>query len=244
MGTTEADAARAAARLASLAELDACVVSDALDAAGIEGACLGLRPLWAGAQATGRARTVELRPVAEAPADLPKTHLGVSAIERSERGDVIVVANAGRVEMGAWGGLLSAAAAHAGVAGVVVDGACRDVDEATERRFPVFGRAGITRTARGRVFEASSGQPVTVAGIAVRELDYVRADGSGVVVIPADRIDDVLVLATEMARRERLMVASIEAGRSLREVLGASYESMIAELQGTATSADATDKRE
>lgn len=241
---TEEEAGRTAARLGSLAALDACVVSDALDAAGIEGACLGLRPLWAGAQATGRARTVELRPIAEASTDLPKTHLGVRAIERSDPGDVIVVANAGRVEMGAWGGLLSAAAAQRGVAGVVADGACRDVDEASDRRFPVFARAGITRTARGRVFELASGDPVMVAGVAVREGDYVRADGSGVVVIPAERIDEVLRIASEMALRERAMVAGIEAGRSLEELLGAGYELMIAQLQGTATGDATTDKRE
>ena len=230
------------ARLARLAALDACVVSDALDAAGIEGACLGLFPLWAGAQVAGRARTVLLQPLSEAASDLPTTHLGVRAIERSDAGDVIVVANEGRVEMGGWGGLLAAAAAARGVAGVVVDGACRDLDEAADRRFPVFARAAITRTARNRVFEAGTGDPVTISGVAVRELDYVRADGSGVVVVPAERIDEVLGIASKMAARERAMIAGIEAGQSFRDVLGARYESMIADLRSPASN-DGTDKQ-
>jgi regulator of RNase E activity RraA len=209
-----------------LRALDACAVSDAMDAFGLSGTVLGIFPVWEGARMVGQAIPMQLR---EGPpeADAPRVHLGAGAIDQGGPGDVIVVANDGRVGMGAWGGLLSRAAARNGIAGVIVDGACRDVDEARELRFPVSARSGVVATARGRVHEASVGEPVTIAGVTVRAGDLVIADGSGVVVVPADRAEEVLAKAEHIAAREALMVADLTAGTSASDVLGGDYESML-----------------
>jgi hypothetical protein len=53
------------------------------------------------------------------------------------------------------------------VAGVVIDGACRDVDEARELGFPVFARGGAARTARARVYEVSFGELVNLNGMRI-----------------------------------------------------------------------------
>ena len=71
-------------------------------------------------------------------------------------------------------------AARADVAGVVVDGPVRDIDEARACDFPVYCRALTARTARGRVAEVECNGPVTIGEVAVQPGDYVVADASGV----------------------------------------------------------------
>ena len=154
-------------------------------------------------------------------------HLGARAIERADSGDVLVMSNGGRLQMGGWGGLLSKAASLAGIAGVVVDGACRDVDEARELGFPVFAHRGAPRTARGRVVEAASGEPVTLFGATVFEGDVVRADGSGVVVVPRESVREVATRSEAIVRREQLMVEGLEAGDRVSAVMGRDYEHML-----------------
>jgi regulator of RNase E activity RraA len=210
---------------ARLARLDTCVLSDALDVLGLPGVVTGLSTVWEGARLAGPAVTVKLAPGIPA-ADRPPVHLGARAIDRAEPGSVIVVDNAGRTEMGGWGGLLSLAADRNGVAGVVLDGACRDVDEARELGFPVFARSSVTRTARRRVYEESTGEPVSIGGVPVSEGDFVVADGSGVVVLQRSHALDVTAEAERLTAREREMAARLRAGEPVGAVLGHGYESM------------------
>lgn len=212
--------------VARLSILDVCTVSDALDALGLDGSVVGLRPLWEGARVVGRAVTVRLAE-GPPPPDAVKPHLGARAIEASQPGDVIVVDNAGRTGMGGWGGLLSLAASLHGVGGVIVDGACRDVDEQRQLGFPAFARSGVQRTARARVHEASSGEPVSIAGVTVRPGDIVMADGSGVVRILASRAADVVEKAEDIAVRERDMQQALQAGTKVSKVLSGDYELML-----------------
>ena len=184
---------------ARLELLDSCVVSDALDRLGLQQAVTGIAPLWACPRIAGPVRTVELRPLAAGETAPPGPHLGTRAIESSTPGDVVVVAHQGRDDSAGWGGLLSTAAVVAGIRGVLVDGACRDVDEAIELRLPLYARAATPVTARGRTVEAASGGPVTVGGVSVREGDLVLADRSGVVFVPFQAAPDVIALAEELA---------------------------------------------
>src|SRR4051812_49552382 len=131
-----------------LARLDTCAVSDALDRLGLVGAVAGLRPMWPCPRVAGRVVTVKLKP---ATGERPSRHLGTAAVEAATPGDVIVVDHGGRAEAAGWGGILSLAAKVKGVGGVIVDGACRDVDESRDVRLPVFARSATPRTARGRI---------------------------------------------------------------------------------------------
>lgn len=212
--------------VARLTPLDVCCVSDALDALGLEGIVDGLAPVWEGAKLVGRAVTTKLLPGSPPPGS-PPVHLGARAIEAADPGDVIVVDNGGRATMGSWGGLLALAASLRGVAGVVLDGACRDVDEARELRFPAFARGGAVRTARARVYEESCGEPVWLSGVAVHPGDIVMADGSGVAVLAAGEAERVVERAEQIARREQAMQERLRAGDRVSEVLGASYEHML-----------------
>lgn len=207
-----------------LLAIDTPTLSDALDALGLPGAVSGIGSLTVRRRIAGRIRTVKLG--APLPG-LPKRHLGAGAIMAAASGDVIVVEHRGRLDVSGWGGLLSRGARARGVAGVIVDGAVRDVDEATELGLPVFARAAVPVTARGRVAEHGFGEAITVAGIAVAEGDWVLADGSGVVFVAAARLDEVLAKAEAIFAREQLMARDIAAGRPIGEVMGADYEDML-----------------
>lgn len=215
--------------MAKVRLLDACTISDALDAIGITGVVDGILPLWQGARAVGPAMTCALADGPPPPTASP-VHLGARAIAATRPGDVIVVANQGRDTMGSWGGLLSLAASLRGVAGVVLDGACRDVDEARELGFAAFARRPALRTARGRVHEVGFGEPVSFCGVSVTPGDLVVADGSGVVFVPSDAIEAVVAAAEAIAAKEEAMRGRLYGGRPITEVLGTSYERMLDEV--------------
>jgi 4-hydroxy-4-methyl-2-oxoglutarate aldolase len=214
---------------AGLSTLDTCAVSDALDRLGLPGVVGGLRAITTRRRIAGPVITVELNAAGGVSAQNASgsRHLGTAAIEAAAPGDVIVVAARGRTDAAGWGGILSAAAAARGVAGVIVDGACRDVDEACAFDFPVYARAGVPRTARGRLTEVCWNEPVYVAGLRVVPGDYVVADGSGVVFVPAKRAVEVVAAGHEIAAREAEMVRRIRAGEPVSHVLSAAYEGML-----------------
>ena len=82
-------------------------------------------------------------------------------------------------------------------------------------------------TARGRVVEASMGEPIRVANLTVRPGDYVIADWRGVVFVSAERVEEVIGTAETLAVREAQMAEAVRAGRSVVEVMGANYEAML-----------------
>lgn len=207
-----------------LARLDACAVSDAMDAAGVTSAVLGIRALSTDRRIAGRAVTVRLGPDTGIKA---KRHLCTAAVEASGPGSIIVVAHNGRTDVAGWGGILSLAAKQNGVEGVIVDGACRDLDESREMGLPVYAQASVAVTARSRIIEEDWNVPVTIAQRTVTPGDYVIADASGVVFVPADIAPSIILAAERIAERERLMAAAVRAGKPVSEVMGASYENML-----------------
>lgn len=215
--------------LAPYAGLDTCVISDAIDAlggpdSGFGRVLAGSTATWAGARALGWAVTMKLE---EGPAPAGSVHLGVRAIALAQPGNVIVVDAGGTTAAGSWGGLLSTAASVRGVGGVLSSGAIRDIDEARELSFPVFGSGGTPRTARGRCHEVSCGEPVRIDGFQVAAGDLIAADGTGVVAVPRARARAVLDKAVELARRESGMRDALLKGADPVRVLGGGYEDML-----------------
>jgi len=210
---------------ARLKQLDTCGVSDAMDRLGISGAIQGINRMWDCPRIAGEVITVRLRRAE--PGDHSPRHLGTGAIEAGGPGQVIVIEHHDREDAAGWGGILSLAARLKGLEGVVLDGTCRDVDDSRDAGFPVYARAATPMTARGRVIEASMGEPIRVGDLHVANGDYVIADGSGVVFLPADRAEEIISTAEGLMAREAAMAEAVRAGRSVVEVMGASYESML-----------------
>jgi 4-hydroxy-4-methyl-2-oxoglutarate aldolase len=208
-----------------LARLDTCAVSDALDRLGLTGVVLGIHPTAPPAKIAGRVVTMKLVDRTSANSTTT-THLGTHAIQAASAGDVIVIQH-GRLDAAGWGGILAAGAKTKGIAGVIVDGAARDIDEAREMGFPMFAREAIPSTARGRIVEESYQEPVRIGRVDVNPGDLVLADGSGVTFIAAERAEEVLESAEMIAAREAKMKEAVLAGDPIVEVMGRDYETML-----------------
>lgn len=199
-----------------LAALDTNTVSDALDFLGLPGATYGLKPLWDCPKIVGRASTIQLGPKADAK---PSVHLISPVIDAVSTDDRVLVIAGGAEGISCWGDILANAAVARKVRGSVIDGWSRDIEGSESIGYPVYGRGVTMISARNRVIQLDSGKPVQMAGVTVREDDYVIADRCGAVFIPATRIKEVLDLGERIARRQDGMVATVRAGRSVAEVM-------------------------
>ncbi len=200
-------------------------LSDAMDKVGVRGAVIGIRPMYDCPRIVGRAVTIK---VTAAGMMKSKHHLGVQAIDSSEEGDIIVIDNRGDLNNNCWGEVLSMGAKMKGVSGVVVDGAARDIDMCNEFEFPVYARGTIPITARGRIMQESFNEVIRIGDVQVRPGDIVMADINGVVVIPVEKVDEVLGAAEDIFKKEAAMVEDLKNGLSIIEVdQKYSYENML-----------------
>jgi len=146
----------------------------------------------------------------------------------AEPGDVIIIDNRGDLYNNCWGEILTMGAKMKGVAGVVVDGAARDIDACKEFGFPVYARGTVPITARGRIMEESFNEVIRVGDVQMRPGDIVMADINGVVIIPAERFDEVLEAAAQIQQKEDAMVEELRRGVPILEVdQKYSYETML-----------------
>jgi regulator of RNase E activity RraA len=201
-------------------EFDTSLVSDTLDTFGIDGVITGLSPSKPGFSTVGRARPMRFERVEDADGS---TNFPYAMLERFAPGVVFVI-DGPSPDISCWGVNASRLAANAGLAGVVVDGGYRDVDEIREGSFPVFAGQPTPRTGQGRVRVAGIDEPITVRGVEVTPDDIVVADGTGVVVVPTDLADEVAASVAEKSDEERRIVAKIERGTTVAELRDDEHE--------------------
>lgn len=198
-----------------LEKLSTTNLSDALDKVGIRGAVIGTRPLFGKPKVIGSAVTIK---ITAAGIEKAKHHLGVEAIASAQKGDVIAIDNRGDIYNNCWGEILSCAAKMKGVSGVIIDGAARDVDVCEELEFPIFARGVVPITARKRVMQEDFNCPIRLGDVQVRPGDILVGDINGVVVIPPEKIDEVLSEAEKIMEKEENMKKDILAGLDILEV--------------------------
>ena len=145
-----------------------------------------IRRVWQGAVLAGPAFTVRTP---------PGEHTAVRlAAERAGPGEVLVVDGGGELRYALWGDKLSKLALERGIAGVVIDGAVRDLEGIEELRFPVFA-LGAVPTGPAHAAPGELGVPIVCGGVAVSPGDAVYGDADGVVVVPAGQHDETLARA-------------------------------------------------
>jgi 4-hydroxy-4-methyl-2-oxoglutarate aldolase len=205
-------------------ELDSCAVSDALDKLQLKGSVTGLHRFSTLRRIAGRVLTVKLD---RAEGRSSTRHLCTAAIEAAMPGDIIVVEQRTGLDAASWGGNLALGAKMRSVAGVIVEGPARDIDDCIKLDFPVFAREHTSRTARGRILEVATNEPITVGHVIVSPGDYAIADGSGVVFIAQNEISRVLETAQAIMEREEAMAQALREGNPISKVMGANYETML-----------------
>lgn len=203
-----------ASLLKRLQALDTNTVSDALDFLGLPGATYGLRPLWDCPKVVGLASTIQLGPKTDAK---PTVHLISPVIAGVESDDRVLVIAGGIDGISCWGDILANAAVAKKVRGSVIDGLSRDIEGSESIGYPVYGKGVTMISARNRVIQTGSGEPVVMAGVTVTQDDFVIADRCGAVFVPAARIEEVLGLGERIARRQDGMVQAVRAGRSVAD---------------------------
>lgn len=198
-----------------LEKLSTTNLSDALDKVGIRGAVIGIRPLFDKPKVIGSVVTIK---ITAAGMEKSKHHLGIEAIASAQNGDVIAIDNHGDTQNNCWGEILSCAAKMKGISGVIIDGAARDVDICEELDFPIFARAVVPITARGRIIQEDFDCIIRLGDVQVRPDDVLVGDINGVVVIPPERIDEVLTEAEKLMKKEESMKKDILSGLDILEV--------------------------
>lgn len=202
--------------LERLSALDTNTVSDALDFLGMRGATFGLLPLWNCPKITGRASTVQLGAKQDSA---PTAHLISPVVARIDTDDRVLVIAGGAEGVSCWGDILANAARMKGIRGSVLDGCSRDIKGSEAIGYPLYGRGVTMISARNRLVQVDAGCAVSMAGVTVKEGDYVMADECGTVFVAADVIDKVLELAERIDRRQAAMVDAIRAGCSVERVM-------------------------
>ncbi|WP_321901066.1 RraA family protein [Paraburkholderia tropica] len=142
------------------------------------------------------------------------------ALDFCRPGDVLVVDAGGDLNNAVVGGILSFYAASAGLAGLVVDGAIRDVAEIRERDFPLYAR-GVTHRGPYKDGPGEINVPVCVDGMVVHPGDIVVGDQDGLLAIPQADAESVIEKARAVVKAEAETMRAMREGRWSREFVDA-----------------------
>ena len=192
-------------------KLDTSTISDALDRLGIAGQCLNIKPRDPRFRLTGRAFTMLYGPCGK-----PAGTVG-DYIDDVAPGLVVVIDNGGRENATVWGDILTEIAHRRGIAGTVIDGACRDTALCMELGYPVFSRSYSMRTGKDRVQLEETNGIVNIGDARVAAGNIMRGDADGVVVIPREHEAAVLAASEEIDAAENAIRKSVRAGKRLSE---------------------------
>ena len=200
-------------------KLFVALVGDTLDKLGYQHQFLspGLKPIQNKMVLIGRAM-----PVLEADffADSAQGHAPITsipfglmfkALDDLKKNEIYVCAGSSH-RYALWGGLMSTRAMQCGAAGAVVHGFHRDSNEIERLGFPVasFGSYAQDQGVRGKVLDWRI--PIEVDGIRVCNGDVIFGDRDGVLVIPADVVDDAFAGAFEKAKGENKVLKALQNG--------------------------------
>ena len=163
---------------------------------------------WVGdKRIVGRAVTVDV-PAGEGD-------LIADAILQLKKGDVLVIAGKGCCDYSYWGDFRSFCARTAGAAGVVIDGAFRDVEECREIGLPVFARA-VTCITAAKKGTGSINVPVSCGGVCVRPGEIIVGDDNGVCVIDPAEANEIMERALKKREAQEQAVREMERTGILR----------------------------
>lgn len=181
--------------------LPPAVVSDCMNRTQVMAGAI--KPVGDGMRLVGQARTVTCM-----VGDNSAIHTALALVRR---GEVLVVDAGGYEDTAIWGGIMTRAALQRGIAGLVVDGAVRDVAEIREFGFPCFARA-VVPAGPHKGFGGIIDGPISCAGCPVRPGDLVLGDDDGVCVVPLERAEATLAASLDKIAQEEKTNANTASG--------------------------------
>lgn len=169
----------------------------------------GIRPVFAGRFVAGNV--------------LPVQHYGsvdifLEAMENANKGDVLVIDNKCRKDEGCIGDLIAIEAKSCCLAGIVLWGCNRDTAEIKEIGFPVFSYGTCpVGPMRHDKRDPDALSAAYIGDLKITKKDYLFADDDGVIFVPADRLEDIVLTAYTIYEAERQIANNVKAGNTLRE---------------------------
>lgn len=163
-----------------------------------------LRPMHKGGRLAGPALTVKSR-----PGDNLMIH---KALDMAQPGDVIVVDAGGDLTNALFGELMLSYAQKRGVAGVVLNGAVRDIDVIAAGSFPIYA-AGVTHRGPYKDGPGEINVPIALDGMVIQPGDLVLGDADGLLCVPYDDVETVLKAAREKVALEQTTIENIRTGK-------------------------------
>ena len=195
--------------LAAWRGIPPAIISDELNRTGAMAAAI--KPLAPGMTCLGQALTVQCMVGDNGPLHY--------AVTKAWPGAVLVADARGHTDTAVWGGILTLAAKHAGIVGVIIDGAVRDVAELR----PIGARrvrpgGGAARAAQG-IWRRDQ-RAIQCGGVAVNPGDMVVGDDDGVVVVKPGQLPGLLERCRARLEKEKMIVRELAAGKTTVELTG------------------------
>lgn len=195
-------------------KLSTASISDALDSLGVSGGVIGVYPQTSNTHCVGLAFTVQYQLLAQTSGN---TNPAGNYMDHVPAGAVIVIENDGLSHCTAWGDILTQVAIMRGVVGTIIHGVARDIQKIRELKYPLFSSGIFMQTGKNRVKKIAQQVPITINGLVINPNDLVCADDNGVVVVPAQLINETLNRAKNIEKTENRILEAIERGVSLEE---------------------------
>ncbi len=205
--------------LARCAAIGTSTWADAMDTLGIAGVVQGIERR--GGQGRFAGFAVTARHVWGGLGDFDRADFAVGRLVAATGPGRVLMVDAGGTSISTFGGIASLAASRRQATAVVIDGACRDVDEIRATGLWLASRHVTPLTGKTRLRLQAMGDPVTIGGVRVAEGDLVVGDDTGLIVVPRARLQDVLAAAKHALEVDERVERGIRDGLSFAEAAAA-----------------------
>ncbi len=184
------------------------IISDCMNRSGVMSS--NIKPLTHNVHVVGTAVTAECM-----PGNNLMTH---QVLYVAQEGDVIVIDGKGEQQRSIWGGIQTRVALDRRIAAVVIDGAVRDVKEIRASGLAVFCLA-VTPAGPFKDLGGNINVPIRCGGLVVHPGDLIVGDDDGLVVVPQQKVEDILNKSKERLKMEEQWLKDLQKGKTTLEIL-------------------------
>jgi regulator of RNase E activity RraA len=177
-----------------------------------------LTPLKPNYRMVGRARTMRYLPNRKdvrAKLYAAGPQLNYKSAEEAQPGDILVFDAGGETRAGVSGGVTTIRFLVRGGAGMVIDGAMRDVPELEAMHIQTYMRRGHASSVSPIMMSVDYQVPVRIGSVTVVPGDILVGDSQGILVIPADIAEKVADRALEHDEQEEFQRQLLLKGESI-----------------------------
>ncbi len=205
--------------LARCGRIGSSTWSDALDTVGIAGVVQGIQRRSGAGRIVGFAATA--RHVVGTLGQFDRADFAVGQLVAATGPGRVLMVEVGGAPISTFGGIASSAAMARKATAVVIDGACRDIDEIQEAGLWMASRWVAPTTGKTRLQLQQLGQMVTIGGVSVSEGDLVVGDDTGIVVVPRNEVQRVLEQAEKILEIDLAVEKGLKEGKTFAEAAAA-----------------------